>query len=177
MKYGIPFIAIFLALLSACSVQQTYYDADLAVAADDERRGNYEAAHENLVSAVWRAKNHLGPKEVSTAYYNLGAFLRRRANFKNSVSTLLESIEYAKQSNSFDDLAMGRRYVELATSYAALDQWESGVPYLKELVPYWEQYTGNEYQFVVTVFGEYYKALIKKGVSAEFIPNKLRNAD
>ena len=136
MRKGTLFIFIALALLSACSVQQTYYDADLAVAADDERRGNYKAAHENLVSAVWRAKNHLGPEEVSTAYYNLGTFFRRQANFENSVSSLLESIEFAKQAGTFDNLAMGRRYIELATSYAALNQWESGIPYIKKIGNY-----------------------------------------
>lgn len=92
MRKGTLFLVVLLTLLSACSVQQTYYDAELAVASDDERKGNYKAAHENLVSAVWRAKNHLGPKEVSTAYYNLGTFLRCQANFENSISTLQESV-------------------------------------------------------------------------------------
>ncbi|MCP3893434.1 MAG: hypothetical protein GY706_02200 [Bacteroides sp.] len=169
------FIVAALALLSACSVQQTYYDAELAVASDDERKGNYKAAHENLVSAVWRAKNHLGPKEVSTAYYNLGTFFRRQANFENSISTLQESIKYAKDAGTFDDLAFGRRHIEIATSYAALDQWESGIPHIKEVIPYWERYSGSEYQFVTTVFAEYSKALTNKGVSAKFIPNKASN--
>ncbi len=171
----ILFVIVASALLSACSVQQTYYDADLAVAVDDERRGDYKAAHENLTSAVWRAKNHLGPKEIATAYYNLGTFLRRQANYKKSVLSLRESIDYAKQAGTFNNLAMGRRYIELATSYAALDQWETGIPYLKKVIPFWKQYTGNERKFVSTVFSEYSKALTKKGLSVDFIPNKANN--
>lgn len=61
MKKLSTLIIVGILLLPACSTQQIYYDAELAVAADDERKGNYEEAHENLVSAVWRAKNHLGP--------------------------------------------------------------------------------------------------------------------
>ena len=165
------FITVAVALLSACSVQQSYYDADLAVASDDERKGNHKAAHENLVSAVWRAKNNLGSKEVSTAYYNLGTFFRRQANFKSSISSLQESIKYAKEAGTFGDLAMGRRHIEIATSYAAPDQWENGVPHIKAVIPYWKQYSGREFQFVSTVFSEYSKALTQKGASATFIPN------
>jgi tetratricopeptide (TPR) repeat protein len=153
-------------------VHQTYYDAELAVAADDERLGRYDEAHDNLVSAVWRSKNHLGPKEISTAYYNLGTFYRRRADFKSSVSALTESITYAEQSGEFDELAMGRRYIELATSYAGLDKWESGITYIKEVVPIYHQYDGEEAKFVAAVFDEYIKALTKRGISAAFIPNK-----
>lgn len=175
MRKRIHFIFVALVLLSACSVQKTYYDAELAVASDDERQGNYKAAHENLVSAVWRSKNYLGPKEVSTAYYNLGTFFRRQANFENSVSALQESIKYAKEAGTFDNLAIGRRHIELATSYAALDQWQAGVPHIKAVIPYWEKYSGSEYQFVSTVFAEYSRALTQQGVSATFIPNKTSN--
>ena len=167
-------IIIILTLLTACGVQQIYYDAELAVASDDERKGNYKAAHENLISAVWRAKNYLGPKEVSTAYYNLGLFFRRQANFENAVSVLLESVKYAEEAGTFDNLAIGRRNVELAISYAALDQWESGVPYIKEVIPYWEQYSGSEYEVVSIIFAEYAKTLPQKGMSATFIPDKAR---
>ena len=53
--------------------------------------------------------------------------------------TLLELFEYANKAGSFDNLAMARRSVELAASCAALDQWESGAPYLKQILSYWEQ--------------------------------------
>ena len=33
-----------LAILAGCNPQKTYYDADLSVAADDERKGRYEEA-------------------------------------------------------------------------------------------------------------------------------------
>lgn len=175
MKKITLFIVIALILLPACSVQQTYYDAELAVAFDDERKGNYKAAHENLVSAVWRAKNHLGSKEVSTAYYNLGTFFRRRANFDNSIATLQESIKYANDAGTFDDLAMGRRHIEIAASYAALDQWQAGVPHIKAVLPYWHKYSNGEYQTVRIVFAEYAKALTLEGGDATFIPNEARN--
>ena len=159
-------------LLASCSVQKTYYDADLSVAADDERRGNYKEAHENLVSAVWRAKNHLGSKEISTAYYNLGTFYRRRADFTQSVSALEKSIIYAEKAGVFDSLAMGRRYIEIATSYAALNQWEQGVPYIKKVIPIRNKYSGKEAEFVALVFREYEKGLKERGLDATFISNK-----
>ena len=169
----IKFVLILpLVLLASCSVQKTYYDADLSVAADDERRGNYKEAHNNLVSAVWRAKNHLGPKEVSTAYYNLGTFYRRRANFAQSVSALEESIIYAEKAGVFDSLAMGRRYIEIATSHAALNQWNQGVPYIKKVIPIKSKYSGKEAEFVALVFREYVKGLKDRGLDATFISNK-----
>jgi len=161
-----------LAILAGCNPQKTYYDADLSVAADDERKGRYEEAHQNLVSAVWRAKNHLGPKEVSTAYYNLGTFYRRTSNFSESASALLESIAYAEKSGGFDELAMGRRYIELATTYAALDQWQEGIPYLEKVSPYRDRYSGREARFMETVYTEYEKAMASRGLSATFVPNQ-----
>jgi len=159
-------------LLASCSVQKAYYDADLSVAADDERRGNYKEANDNLVSAVWRAKNYLGPKEVSTAYYNLGTFYRRRADFSQSISALEESITYAGKAGVFDSLAMGRRYIEIAASHAELDQWKHGAPYIKKVIPIRDKYSGKEAEFITLVFHEYAKGLKERGLDATFISNK-----
>lgn len=125
----------------------------------------------NLLSAVWRAKNHLGPSEISTASYNLGSFYRRRGDCQNSIGSLEESIQYVEQAGTFDNLAMGRRHVELAASYAELDQWEAGVPYVRKILPYWQQYTGNEAKLVKLLFHEYSKALAARGIDTTFIPS------
>lgn len=172
MKIRILLALCALAVLAGCNPQKTYYDADLSVAADNERSGRYEEAHQNLVSAVWRAKNHLSPKDVSTAYYNLGTFYRRTSHFTESVSALLESIAYAEKSNAFDQLAMGRRYIELAISYAELDQWQAGIPYLEKMLPYKDSYSGNEARTVDTVYTEYEKAMASRGLSATFVPDQ-----
>jgi len=154
-----------------CSIQHTYYNADMSTARNDEQRGHLAEAEANYASAVWRARNHLGKQEQSTALYNLGSFYRRHAKFKESAVALEESLSIAKDAGTFDQAAIGRRRIELAVSYAGLDRWKEGAALLREIIPVASQYTGQEAEFLKLVFSKYKERLIALGEDASFIPN------
>lgn len=157
-------------LLAACSIQKTYYDADMGLGIRESRSGNLLQAEQHYVSAVWRAKNHLGDKEISWALYNYGQNLRLQGRYELSVESHFESINYALKAGTFDELAMGQKYAEIAASYAGLGRWKSGAQYVKRLVPIWEKYTGKEAAFLQILFSEYKKNLAKLGEDTSFIP-------
>ena len=157
-------------ILSACSVQKTYFDADMASGNGEARSGNLTKAVEHYRAALWRAKNHLDAAEISSAYYNLGKTLRQQGRFEQSVEALFESINYAAKAGTFDALATGRRHVEIAASYAGLGRWKTGAPYVKRLVSIHDEYSGQEAEFVRILFREYKKNLTELGEDATFIP-------
>ena len=103
------------------------------------------------------------------ALYNLGQVQRLQKRYAESVETHFESINYAVKAGTFDELAMGQKYAEIAASYAELGRWKSGATYVKRLVPIQHQYTGKEAEFLRVLFRLYKKHLAKLGEDTSFI--------
>lgn len=168
MKYH--FAILFSILLASCSIQPGHDESDLSIAAEQERAGDIKAAEKTYASAVARSKSHLTAKDTSAALYDMGAFYRRHGNYPAAIKTLKDSIAYASEAGAFDELELGRRYVDLAASYAELGNFNDGAVYLKKLTPFWSRYSGNELSFVKAVFTLYRSNLAAAGVDASFIP-------
>ncbi len=156
-------------LVSACGIQKSYFDAEMGLGTRSQRSGKLIEAEQHYTIAVWRAKNHLDDKEISSALYNLGTNKRLQGRYGKSVELLFESINYAAKAGTFDELAMGRRYAEIAASYAELGRWKSGAVYVKKLVLIQQQYTGKEAAFLKILFRKYKKNLAKLGEDISFI--------
>jgi len=166
----IGILLILLPLLFACTNHRIYYEADLSKAAEAERQGDLQMAYGNLLSAILRAKTHLKAKDVSVAYYDMGTFLSRVGQYKKSIDSLQKSVTLANESGAFDELEMGRRYIEIAKSYAGLEKWKEGQPFLDKVAPYREKYTGEEAALVDALFTEYSQAQEKQAIESGTAP-------
>ncbi len=162
MKSFITIITMLFALvLSSCgsanrAIQSTYWDANTATA---QSEGDYK-------TALWRARNHLGDKEISDSLYNLGRFLRVKDRKPEAIKYLKESIEVEKKISSDSSLRSGRRYAELSMAYLMGENINEARPYVERLkgIPF----SGDEQKVVNKIISEFDKMMS----SGEAVPDE-----
>ncbi len=117
-------------------LQRTFWKANLGVALDAANKGDLREAEIEFKRALLRAKNHLGPPELSINHYLYGRFLRRGYHYKEAVVHLEESWRLSRDVDRFQEYLEDRSEIaeELASAYWSLQKYVEAVPILEFLV-------------------------------------------
>lgn len=161
--------AMLLALAGCSSDKQVVrtYTKEGTTAEATQRSADAEAYY---LSAVQRARASLGKPEQSDALFNLGSYYRKQTRFKDAVSPLFESVSLALESGTMDELDLGRRYAELARSYAALNRWQDGAAMMRNVAPLRDRYPAEEATALGELADVYKTRLTELGMDASFLP-------
>ena len=161
---------VTLLTLAACSSDKKVvrtYTKEGTTAEATQRSVDAEAYY---ASAVQRARASLGKAEQSDALFNLGSYYRKQTRFKESVSPLFESLSLALEAGTVGELDLGRRYAELARSYAALNRWQDGEAMMRNVVPLRSRYPAHEATALTELAAVYKTRLTELGLDAGFLP-------
>lgn len=165
----LPAVLIAIALFAGCAdekaVVKTYSRAGSEAEAT-QRSSDAEAYH---LSAVHRARESLGRHEQSDALFRLGSLYRKQARFQAAVPPLIESVSLALESGTVDELDLGRRYAELARSYAALNRWQDGAAMMRNVVPLQPRYSADEAADLAELASVYRTRLTELGLDTGFL--------
>lgn len=159
-----------LALAAGCSTEKKVFEQYTKAGTQSEQARSGTDAEGFYVSALERARASLGKVEQSDALYNLGAFYRREARFAEAERAMTESLALARESGRFDDLAIGRRQLELARDLAALNRWHEGAPALRTLTPLVTRYPADEAADIRLLAEVYRERLATLGMDPRGLP-------
>jgi len=157
-------------MLSACSAQQTYWDANMRAGMSAYEKGSLSVAIKELKRAAWRAEQLKDPYKISVSYYELGRIYNRMDDFRQAYVHLFKSEFWYKNFKEPMPAFHGKILAELLIAEYALatvDEkiTEEAKPHLNKLLEYRNLYTGQDKQTVDHILGLYAEVYEKRGDS------------
>lgn len=111
-----------------------------------------EACYRALVNVDW---GNLGESQKSQKMYNFARIKRKLHKFDEAEKLLKESIEIEEKQPQQSREKIGRRLAELAMTYGQKKQYQTGLPYVKQLYAIADSFQGDEKKTVSIIFYAY----------------------
>jgi tetratricopeptide (TPR) repeat protein len=111
-----------------------------------------EACDRAVINVEW---GNLGDELKSERMYNLARVKRRVGKLDEAEKYFIETIKIEEKISPRREIRIGRRLAELSAIYYEQKRYQEASPYLKQLLPLSNLYSGKEKSFLANLYHYY----------------------